>query len=107
MDAGAGARKIQLPNPALCLDRVFEISNISSTNTLAVYQYNATAFGGAVIPLPGVAGGTLQTGTSVAVSAGTTPAITTASGTPKYTSARYFCDGTTWLLLSATPNPIY
>lgn len=94
MDVGATDRKIQLPNPALCLDRVFEISNISSTNTLAVHQYNATAFTGAVIALPN--GGVTGTLKSVTSAVGANNAT--------YTSARYFCDGTTWILLSANCN---
>lgn len=100
MSVGATDRQIQLPNPALCLNRIIEISNISTTNNLAVYQYNATDFAGAVIPLPGIVGGTLKAATSVI-----------AGPAPQYTSARYWCDGTTggtgWNLLSATPNPVF
>ena len=101
-----GAYSIALPDPTECDGMIREIVN-TTANALAIRQYNNGLFTGLVIALPGVAGGTLQTGTSVAVSAGLTPAITTASGTPKYASARYYCNGTTWSLLTATPNPIF
>lgn len=101
-----GAYSIALPDPTECEGMVREIVNLTA-NALTIRQYAAGAFTGTAIALPGVAGGTLVTGTSVAVSAGITPAITTASGTPKYASARYYCNGTTWSLLTATPNPIF
>jgi hypothetical protein len=101
-----GAYSIALPDPTECDGMIREIVN-KTAFALTVRQYNNGAFLGAEIALPGVALGTLQTGTSVAVSAGITPAITTASGTPKYASARYYCNGSTWSLLTATPNPIF
>lgn len=85
---------LQLPNPALCLDQTRTITNLASLNTVAVHQYNATtAYSGAVIALPGVAGGTLQAGTSAV-----------AGPAPKYSSATYYCNGSTWLLQSASVN---
>lgn len=86
------AYSIALPDPTECEGMIREIVN-ASANALTIRQYAAGAFTGAVIALPGVAGGTLVTGTSAV-----------AGPAPKYASARYYCNGTTWALLTANVN---
>jgi hypothetical protein len=98
--------KVQLPDPTLCLDQTRTITNRASGFTVEVVQYNATAFSGLPIGLPGVAAGTLQAGTSTFTLASGTP-NTLATATPKYSSATYYCNGSTWVLQSATANPIF
>lgn len=85
--------KVQLPDPTLCLDQTRTITNRASLFTVEVVQYNATAYSGLPIGLPGVAAGTLQTGNSAV-----------AGPAPKYSSATYYCTGSTWVLQSANVN---
>lgn len=88
--------KIQLPDPTLCKNKVIEIANTSDTFTAQVRQYNTNAYTGAPVTLPYAA----------ALEDGMLSAAGSAVGasSSKYASARYWCTGTTWVLLSASVN---
>lgn len=89
--------KIQLPDPTLCKNKVIEIANTATGSTAQVLQYNATAYTGAPIVLPNA----VTPGDDGKLSAGASAVSSTGS---KYASARYWCTGTTWVLLSASVN---
>ena len=97
------ARNVAMPDPTKCNGMIREIVNASTTdaNTLTVRQYVSPGndYTGAPIELPdspaSPANGNLSATSSTVAATGA-----------RYRSARYYCNGTTWALLSANINAV-
>jgi hypothetical protein len=103
----SAACSVSLPNPALCLDQVRRIINLSATNAITVVQYNAanpavhgvTAVVLTAAPFFAAASTLSAASSTVRITAlGTSgPTVATAGTvTNVYSDVTYYCDGTTW-----------
>jgi hypothetical protein len=97
------ALNVAMPDPTKCNGMIREIVNASTTdtNTLTVRQYVSpgSLYTGAPIELPD-SPASPNNGNLSATSS--TVAVTGA----RYRSARYYCNGSTWTLLSANINAV-
>lgn len=102
----SAASKVSMPNPAVCENQTRSIINnatlANSANTITLYQYDAAttdvSHGGAVITLPTALGAGAGDAILSSAKSGASPAAI-------YRELTLYCNGSTWIVVSGSPNP--